>query len=62
MKLSLKNQKFRRYCRHMYDENWQERWSHGQRPYESMEIYVEKNLAFLINKYEQLDEQQNAIY
>jgi hypothetical protein len=51
MKIEKENADFKHYCRHMYDENCQERWVHGQTPYPSLEAYVTKNYDFIVDKF-----------
>ena len=39
------------WCRNMYDENCEERWQHGQKPYRQFEIYYTRNFKWLKDKY-----------
>ncbi len=47
-----KGDTFESYCRYMYDENCYERWHHGQKPYQNLEEYVEKNKKWLKERFE----------
>ena len=41
------------FVRYMYDENCQERWAHGQKPYPTAKAYLRKNRNFLESLYKQ---------
>ena len=43
--------KFIIWCRNMYDENCQERWEHGQKPYRQFEIYYTRHFKWLQKQY-----------
>ena len=43
MNIYKTDESFMRFCRFMYDENYEERWAHGQTPYATAEEYIEKN-------------------
>tara|TARA_B100000029_G_scaffold341630_1_gene333911 strand:- start:1377 stop:1586 length:210 start_codon:yes stop_codon:yes gene_type:complete len=51
MKIYKTDERFMRFCRFMYDENYEERLEHGQIPYATAEEYIEKNLDWLQNQY-----------
>tara|TARA_R110002020_G_scaffold280872_2_gene496640 strand:+ start:449 stop:655 length:207 start_codon:yes stop_codon:yes gene_type:complete len=51
MEIYKTDERFMQFCRFMYDENCQERWHHGQEPYENATQYIDKNLNWLQNKY-----------
>ncbi len=51
MKNEMEKIEFKNWCRLMYDENCQERWSHGQHPYKSFKTYYTKHLNWLEEQY-----------
>ena len=52
MKNEIEKIEFMNWCRLMFDENCQERWSCGQQPYKDFKTYYTKNLKWLKTKYE----------
>ena len=52
MKNEIENTGFMNWCKHMFEENCQERWQHGQQPYKDVSTYVTKNKSWLEKQYE----------
>ena len=53
MKNEIEKTEFKNWCRLMYDENCQERWSHGQDPYKNFDTYYTKNLNWLESQFKE---------
>ena len=50
---NLKNNKeFTTWCRSLYDENCLERHRHGQKPYETFEVYFNTHTKWLWEQYQ----------
>ena len=50
----LKSKGFKEFCRSKYDDNSAERWTHGQRPYKTIQEYLKpQTLNFLLDKYKE---------
>jgi hypothetical protein len=61
MKIENEKEDFISWCRFMFEENCQERWSCGQQPYKSVNVYYNKNKVWLRNRYQET-EGKKSIY
>jgi len=48
---SEEHEKFIYWCKRMYDDNCDERWEHGLKPYKHFEVYYFTHLKWLKKQY-----------
>jgi len=50
---SEEHEKFIYWCKRMYDDNCDERWEHGLKPYKHFEVYYFTHTRWLREQYEE---------